>query len=125
VAALEGKGTTMNKVAFFAFRNDPTCFIHVILNAFDMNAKDYAVRVIFEGEGTRLPQTLGSANHPLHGPYRKLLESGLVGGVCRACATRMEALEAARAQGLELLDEMSGHPAMSRYIDDGYRIITM
>jgi len=115
----------MSKVAFFAFRNDPMCFIHVILNIFDMNAKDYKVRVVFEGEGTRLPQTLGAPDHPLHGPYRKLVESGLVDGVCRACATKMDALEAAREQGLELLADMSGHPAMSTYVDTGYTIITM
>ena len=115
----------MNKIAFFAFRNDPMCFIHVILNAFDMNAKDYEVRVVFEGEGTRLPETLGSPDHPLHGPYRKLLDSDLIAGVCRACAAKMEATNAARAQGLELLAEMSGHPAMSKYVDEGYNIITM
>jgi hypothetical protein len=115
----------MNKVVFFAFRHDPMCFIHVVLNAFDMNGKDYEVRVVFEGEGTRLPQTLGLADHPLHGPSRKLVESGLVDGVCRACATKMGTVRAAEEQGLPLLADMSGHPAMSRYVDDGYAVITM
>jgi len=115
----------MSKVAFFVFRNDPMCFIHVILNTFDLNAKDHQVRVVFEGEGTRLPQTLGAPDHPLHRPYRKLVESGLVDGVCRACATKTGTVDAARAQGLELLADMSGHPAMSTYVDAGYAIITM
>lgn len=36
----------------------------------------------------------------------------------------MGTLEAARAQGLHLLDEMSGHPSMASFMDQGYKVIT-
>jgi hypothetical protein len=49
--------------------------------------------------------------------YRKVKEQGLIAGVCRACATKTGAREAAEAQGLELLGEMSGHPGVAAYLE--------
>ena len=40
------------------------------------------------------------------------------------CAQKMAAWEAARAQGLTILEDMSGHAGMAPFILDGYRIIT-
>ena len=36
----------------------------------------------------------------------------------------MGAIEAVRAEGLPLLDDMTGHPGMARYQDEGFKIIT-
>jgi len=36
----------------------------------------------------------------------------------------MGTLEAVKAQGLTLLDDMSGHPGMMRYREKGFEIIT-
>jgi predicted DCC family thiol-disulfide oxidoreductase YuxK len=51
-------------------------------------------------------------------------EAGLVDGVCKACSNKLGTLEAAKEQGLTLLDEMSGHPSMARYRDEGFEIIS-
>jgi len=36
----------------------------------------------------------------------------------------MKTLQAAEAQGIQLLDDMSGHPGMAHYQDDGFEVIT-
>jgi hypothetical protein len=48
----------------------------------------------------------------------------LIEGVCRACATKTGALAEAESQGLRLLDDMSGHPSLGRYLEAGFTIIT-
>ena len=52
------------------------------------------------------------------------MEAGLVEGICTACSNKLGTLEAAKKQGLTLLDDMSGHPAMAAYHDKGFEIIT-
>jgi hypothetical protein len=101
----------MKKMALFVFNGDPMCFIHVLLNALDMKDKGYEVKVIIEGAATKLvPENAKSA--------------GLVDGVCKACSNKMGTLEAAKDQGLALLDEMTGHPGMARYCEHGFEIIS-
>ncbi len=51
-------------------------------------------------------------------------KAGLVDGVCKACSNKLGTLEAAKEQDLTLLDEMSGHPSMARYRDEGFEIIS-
>jgi hypothetical protein len=65
-----------------------------------------------------------SPGNPLNGLWKKNLEAGLVEGVCKACSTKLGTFEAAKEQGLTLLDDMSGHPSMAAYRDNGYEIIT-
>lgn len=114
----------MKKMALFVFNGDPMCFIHVLLNALDMNAKGYTVKVIIEGAATQLLPELDKQGNPLNGLWGKIKEAGLVEGACRACANKMKTLQAAEEQGIALLDDMSGHPGMARYQDDGFEIIT-
>jgi len=40
---------------------------------------------------------------------------GLIEGVCKACSSKMRTLEAAKEEGLTLLDDMSGHPSLAGY----------
>ncbi len=44
----------MKKMALFVFNGDPMCFIHVLLNALDMNEKGYEAKIIVEGAATKL-----------------------------------------------------------------------
>ena len=100
------------------------CFIHVLLNALDMKAKDDEVKIIVEGASVKLVPELVEPGNPLNVLWKKSLAAGLVEGVCRACSNKLGTLEAAKAQGLTLLDDMSGHPGMAAYRDKGYEIIT-
>ena len=114
----------MKKFALFVFNGDPMCFIHVLLNALDMKTKGDEAKIIIEGASVKLIPELVKPDHPLNGLWKKNLEAGLVEGVCKACSSKLGTLEAAKEQGLPLLDDMSGHPGMSTYRDKGYEIIT-
>jgi hypothetical protein len=114
----------MKKVALFAFNGDGMCFIHVLLNAIDMNDKGYDVKIIVEGSATKLIPELAKDDHPMHRLYEKAKGLDLIDGACKACSNKMGTLEAAKAQGLRLLDEMSGHPSMARYREEGFEVIT-
>ena len=114
----------MKSFALFAFNGDPMCFVHVMLNALDLDAKGYKVKVVIEGSATALVSTLKNEEAMFHPLYRKMIDRGLVDGVCKACSVKMNSLEDAQAQGLRLLDGMSGHPSMADYIAEGYEIIT-
>ena len=45
-------------------------------------------------------------------------------GICKGCAHKMGTVDEAVRQGLTLLDDMSGHPSMSRYIEQGFEVIS-
>lgn len=114
----------MRKFALFVFNGDPMCFIHVLLNALDMKARGDEARIVLEGASVKLVPELENGAHPLHTLWMKCREAGLVEGVCKACAGKLGTLEAAKAAGLPLLDEMSGHPSIAGWRDKGYEVVT-
>ena len=114
----------MKKFALFVFNGDPMCFIHVLLNALEMKEKGFDSKIIIEGSATKLLPGLAKSDNPLHHLWEKVKEAGLVDGVCKACANKMGVLDAAKAQDLNLLHEMSGHPSMAQYRDEGFEVIT-
>ena len=114
----------MKKIALFVFNGDPMCFIHVLLNALDMEKKDYDAKIIIEGAATKLIPELEKKGNPLHQLWKQAKSEGLIEGVCKACSNKMETIASAKAQGLPLLEDMLGHPAMVRYYEAGYEIIT-
>ena len=114
----------MKKFALFVFNGDPMCFIHVLLNALDMNTKGHEAKIIIEGAAVKLIPEMVKPGNPLNGLWNKNLEAGLVEGVCKACSNKLGTLDAAREQNLTVLDDMSGHPSMASYRDKGYEIIT-
>jgi hypothetical protein len=112
------------RVVLVAFNGEAMCFVHVLLNALDMKEKGYEVKVVIEGSATKLVETLGDKSHPFSRPYIEVREKGLIDCVCYACATKMDAVEAAKTQGLPLCKDMKGHPSLAAYMDEGYRVIT-
>ncbi len=114
----------MKKFALFSFNGDPMCFIHVLLNALELNVNGHEVKVIIEGASTKLIPELTKQGSILFPLYHKAKSEGLIKGVCKACANKMGTLEAAKAEGFQLLDDMSGHPSMAGFINLGYEIIT-
>lgn len=114
----------MKKVAMFVFNGDPMCFIHVLLNALELEKSGDEVKIVIEGASTKLIPELAKEENPLHSLWKKTLEKGLVDGVCRACSNKMKTLDAAGMQNLRILDDMSGHPGMAGYRDKGYEILT-
>lgn len=114
----------MKKFVLFVFNGDPMCFIHVLLNALDMNARGHEAKIVVEGASVKLVPELVKPENMLNGLWKKCRNEGLVEGVCKACANKLGTLEAAKDQGLPLLDDMSGHPGMAAFRDRGYEVIT-
>lgn len=114
----------MKKFALFVFNGDPMCFIHVLLNALDMNAKGHEAKIIIEGAAVKLMPDLIQPGNPLNQLWQKVNQKGLVEGVCKACSNKLGTAESSQQQGLPLLDDVSGHPGISGYRDKGFEIIT-
>ena len=114
----------MKKIALFAFNGDPMCFIHMLLNALDMKDKGYDIKIIIEGSATKLVPELTKKENPLSPLYHKAKSLSIIDGACRACSNKMGVLEAIKAEGLTLLDDMQGHPGMARFQEKGFEIIT-
>ncbi len=114
----------MEKVIFFAFRADPMCFVHVLLNSLDLYDKGLDGRIILEGEAVKLVKEMADEKHFLNKLYVKVKERNLLIGACRACSNKLGVTEPLEGENIPLIGEMMGHPAMSDYIQQGYRIIT-
>jgi len=115
----------MIKIAFFAFKEEPMCFIHVLLNALYASEKGLKAKIILEGTATKLIPELFSEKSMFYNFFQKALEKGLVAGVCKACAQKMETSEVAKEKGLTILEDMYGHAGMANFIKQGYTIITL
>lgn len=114
----------MEKTVLFAFRGDPMCFVHVLLNAIDLHERGGGGVIVIEGEAVRLVPEMSRPGHFLSSLYAKARELNLVAGACRACSHKLKVAEAIEATGLPLIGDMSGHPSMAAYMEQGYRIIT-
>jgi hypothetical protein len=112
------------KYALFAFNGDPMCFIHVILNALDLNQKGYEVKVIVEGSATKLADQFQDKSNPFFEQYKKLEDSGLIDCFCKACSNKMGSLELVNKLGFKTCSELMCHPSMAKYIEQGFTIIT-
>ena len=112
------------KTALVALNGETMCFVHVLLNALDMEKKGYDVKVIVEGSATKVVNELNKEGGPFHELYQGVKEKGLIDCVCQACAAKMGALEGVKAQGLPLCNEMKGHPSLEKYMEQGYQVIT-
>ncbi len=111
------------RYVLFAFNGESMCFAHVLLNAWDMAERGWEVKIVIEGSATAQIRELADSEKPFAELYKKVKESGLIDCVCKACSSKMGALQAAEEQSLPVCDTMSGHPAMSAYLDDGYEVM--
>jgi hypothetical protein len=112
------------KIVLLAFEGETMCFVHVLLNAMDLADKDHEVAVIIEGAATKLIPELADPEKPFAKLYAEVKECGLVKAVCKACAAKMGALDAAEEQGLPIVGDMEGHPALEPWLTQGYEVIT-
>jgi len=114
----------MKKVALFAFNGELMCFMHVLLNALDMNERGYEVKIVIEGSATKLVPELTKEDNPMHRLYEKAKGLDLIDGACKACSNKMGTIDTVKGEGLRLLDEMTGHPSIARYKEEGFEVIT-
>lgn len=114
----------MTKTVLFAFRGDPLCFIHVLLNSIDMKKRGQEGLIVLEGESVKLVAEMSRPGHFLNTLYTKAKSQDLIYGACRACATKLNALDAIEKEGIPLIGTMSNHPSMGEFMDKGYHVVT-
>jgi hypothetical protein len=114
----------MKNTVFFAFRGDPLCFIHVLLNSLDMDGKNMGGKIVLEGESVTLVNEMAKSDHFLNQLYTKVKDRNLIIGACKACSLKLGAVQALEAENIALIGEMSGHPSMADYVSQGYNVIT-
>ena len=110
----------MEKILFYVMEGEKMCFNHAMLNAEALLDADKEVKIILEGKSVKLPKILEEEKNPL---YKKLLESGLIVGVCKACSKVLGVYEDNERLGLRFLDDMKGHAGMEKYVAEGYQVV--
>ncbi len=111
----------MEKFVIYAMRGDEMCFVHVLLNALDLNERGDEVKIVFEGASVTLVPVFEEKQQPL---YLRAKELGLIAGVCKACSATLGVLEDVQKTDLTLLDDMKGHAGLRPFVDKGYSVIT-
>ena len=84
---------------------------------------NFRISTAVEHEVKLIPELINAGN-PLNKLWEKALNKGLLEGVCKACSNKLGTLEEAKEQGLTLLGDISGHPAILQYKKNGFEIIT-
>lgn len=56
----------MNQTVFFAFRDNPMCFVHVLLNSLELANKGMGGKIVLEGEAVTLVPLMAEKEHFLH-----------------------------------------------------------
>ncbi len=100
------------------------CFVHVLLNGLNLAEQGMEGKIIIEGDAVHLVPEISKPGHPLNQLYTKAREQKIIAGACRACSTKLGVAESIQRLGIELIGDMSGHPAMSNYISQGYTVLT-
>lgn len=95
--------------------------------AYELKEKRQQVALIFQGAGVRWVGEIVKPEHPAHGLYRAV--SDAVVAVCGGCADVFGATAEVKATGLSLVREKeipgtTGIVDLSRYLDEGYRLLT-
>ena len=80
----------MSKNILFAFRGDPMCFVHVLLNSLDLHKKGMGGEIILEGEAVTLVSKMIKKGHFLNKLYTQVKDRNLIIGACKACSSKLE-----------------------------------
>jgi hypothetical protein len=114
----------MKKVVLCTFRGEAMCFVHVLLNAFDMTKKGIDAKIVIEGEAVKLIPEMEKPEHFLNKLYWDAKEKGFIIAVCQACSQKLGVFDAVSRSGLPVVNDMSGHVSLGRFIEEGFQIIT-
>ena len=124
----------MSKTAIVVF-SDPKAgteealgrLFNALFLAYELNEKKQEVALIFQGAGTRWVSEVVKPNHPANALYQAVADR--VVGVCGGCADVFGATDDVRKTPLKLLRDAkipgaTGIADLSRYLDDGYQLLT-
>ena len=124
----------MSKIAIVVF-SDPKGggeealgrLFNAMFVAYELKEKRENVELMFQGAGVRWASEVVKPDHPANALYRAVEDK--VVGVCGGCADVFGATDNVNSSGLALVREKeipgtSGIIDLSKYLDDGYRLLT-
>lgn len=113
-----------SKKVIFAFRGDPMCFVHVLLNGLDLHERGQEGLIVIEGDAVTLVPKMTEPGHFLNPLFTKAEKNGILHGACMACSKKLKVDKEIEAAGIPLIGDMAGHPSMGGFIEKGYQVIT-
>ena len=95
--------------------------------ALELKAKGLQAELLLQGAGVRWPAEIVCPEHPAHALFQAV--SDIMAGICVGYVDAFDATDSAAATGLQLIRQKAitgtfGIAALSRYLDDGYRLVT-
>ena len=100
--------------------------VHALLYATDLAEHGYDVALIFEGAGALWANELEKPENPFHKHYLRIKQLGIVEEVCDYCADAHDVKQdLSKEQERLLVGDYEGHPSISKWVDQGYRIIVL
>lgn len=111
------------KVVIFSLKGETMCFVHSLLNTLNLKEKGYDVKLVIAGRATQQVKELSDPEKSFANLYERAKKAGVIDCVCKACSALTKSLESAKKQGLPICGEMSGHPSMYRYMEEGYEVV--
>ena len=128
------RNITVSKTAIVVF-SDPKSgseealgrLFNAMFVAYELKEKKQDVSLIFQGAGVRWASEVVKPDHPAHALFEAVEDT--VAGVCGGCADVFGATDDVKDSGMKLVNEKaipgtSGIIDLSKYIDDGYSILT-
>lgn len=112
------------KILIFAFRGDPMCFVHVLLNGIDLHERGMGGHIIVEGDAVTIIPKIADADHFLNSLFVKAKDLGIFKGACRACSAKLKVTKEIENEDIPLIGDMAGHPSMGGYLEKGYEVVT-
>jgi predicted peroxiredoxin len=112
-------------IVLFAGPEPPCKVMHAFVFARDIKARGGEARIVLEGAAPELLLALPNPAHKMHALYVKVKQEGLIAGVCKACALQAQAVEAAQAEGIPLIDDAFGHVSLAPFIEQGFTVVTL
>jgi hypothetical protein len=124
----------MSKTAVVVF-SDPKAasdealgrLFNALFLTYELHEKKQEVALIFQGAGVRWAAEVVNPRHPANALYNAVKDR--VVGVCAGCADVFGATDNVKAAGLSLIGDnpvpgTTGILDLSKYLDEGYRLLT-
>lgn len=110
------------KYLFLATDDNKMQLYHLLLNAVNFKNKGHDVTVVLECASPKL--LIGISDGSIKMPvFDEAMKLEIINHACKACSTAFSATDAAKALGVPLKGDLSGHSNLLPFAEDGYQII--
>ncbi|MFC1679826.1 hypothetical protein ACFL2T_06410 [Elusimicrobiota bacterium] len=119
----------MRRFLFLLFTDDSCRRNHAFAYAVDLKKRGHEVRIIIEGISTRSFKELADKESRFTRLFEEAKSLDLIYGACKTAATGCGGdkaggvMDAVKAEGVALLDDLDGHAGISSLIEEGYQVL--